>query len=100
MDKVLTPLEAAILGMWLMGMRWVCRCEGGQGHYAIACDKNPPKCEWNNGWDYSANDAWFWDLEDDPSEKYILSELAGTEGIIGLHFWLTAHGITPPEVGE
>jgi hypothetical protein len=96
----MSALEAFLLGMYLVGMRWVCKCHGTEDAYAVASEKEPIKRSWGCGWYYGSNGSWFYDLEGDPNEPILFDELSSHDGLIEILPWLTAHGITPPEVEE
>ena len=101
MDKQLGQLEAAMLGLWLLGMRWVAASEDGDTVSAFT-DK-PDLIHGVEGYWWAGGGHWI-DLCEEgmtistPSIVRDLADICPDPAALEILPWLTAHGITPPEV--
>jgi hypothetical protein len=100
-NRPLTALEGAMLGLWLMGMRYMAASENGDTVSAFT-DK-PDLVHGAEGYWWADGGHWI-DLCEEGmtiSTPSVVSDLAGLcPDPVALEIlpWLAAHGITPPEV--
>jgi hypothetical protein len=96
--KVLSRLEAAVLGVYLAGAQWMIwfRAHPSVSKEYVFC-KDTKK---NLGEGYRACGVMVDVYNDISIQRGFLTLCNGENGRLELRPWLTAHGIVPPEVRE